>query len=149
MDMQPASMVTWSDIQDFVQKVLAQHRLATEPNIFHDGNEETLSVFSELQCFLRSGDLKGVGPVQEQFLPVEVKKVGNEMKLVFLENIPTYATQATIVHRDRPKQVESVEPGSKPEIKLNYPDEVIAVKLSDDKQVRLVTFVTHAENPLG
>ncbi|MFI2477940.1 hypothetical protein [Nocardia xishanensis] len=155
MDTQPAPVVTWPEIQAFVREVLAQHRLAAEPSIFKEGNERTLSIFSELQYFLRSRDLQGVGPVHEQALPAVIKKVvipgePDTYVLEFLEDLPTYAKKATVVHSDiKKKQDQALTGEARPIIVLHHPEEAIAVTLSDGgNEVRLVTFVTRAvESP--
>ncbi|WP_433684767.1 hypothetical protein [Nocardia sp. CA-119907] len=163
MEYEPGQGMTRNEIKYLLEEVLGQYgpTVCAEPSIFKKGNESTLWLFGGLQFLLRSRDLSKFGPVRDQALPAEIRRVhgdtegntaddaGHGYVLVFLKEIPAYAVTATIVHSGKgPDQTAAVCPGTRPEIPLDNPGQAIAVRLSDHEQVRLVTFVTHAPDTL-
>ncbi|WP_194836762.1 hypothetical protein [Nocardia sp. XZ_19_369] len=163
MDNEPGKATV--DVDQLIQLftgVLQQYRQPDSPetNTLHDGNDLTLSIFSELQYALQSRNLASKGPVA-QSLPAQVD-VQNKM-LFFKRRLPRYAERVVVIHRGNlaPEvhyvyDQESRDGGNGGDcdtpttFDLAHPHEAIAVQIQDcHERIRLVSFVTFAPIDTG
>ncbi|AFU02296.1 hypothetical protein [Nocardia brasiliensis] len=157
MDNEPGKAAV--DMDQLIQLftgVLQQYRQqeSAAPSTLAEGNDFTLSIFSELQYGLQSRNLSAKGPI-DQRLPALVDV---EHKLLeFQKGLPSYADRIAVIHRGaRGPEILYVYDeirrdggngdgcGSNPTFAITYPAEAVAAQIQDCKgKVRAVTFVTY------
>ncbi|KAA8879670.1 hypothetical protein F3087_43720 [Nocardia colli] len=128
---------------------------STPSNTLEDGNDLTLSIFSELQYALQSRNLSAKGPAT-QALPAQVDVPHS--RLVFKRALPHYAERVVAIYRgnrlpavlvqiydqDSRDGGNGADCEQRPTFRLPHADEAIAVQIQDcDERVRLVSFVTY------